>query len=94
MGPGKVAAQVMLERLLRSRTFARVAQRGFTGNLKQVTAFLAKPDANMPDVKERVLGRVAAEVDRTRGSLSATPWARWWSMSTSPGTARRRWSYW
>ena len=45
-----VAAQVMLERLLCSRTFARVAQRGFIGNLKQVTAFLAKPD-----VKERVL---------------------------------------
>ncbi len=62
MGPGKVTAQLMLERLLRSRTFARVAQRGFTGNLKQVTAFLAKPGANKPDIKERVLGRVAAEI--------------------------------
>ncbi len=62
MGPGRVAAQAMLERLLRSRTFARVAQRAFIGNLKQVTAFLAKPDANKPDVKERVLQRVADEV--------------------------------
>lgn len=57
MGPGRVAAQAMLERLLHSRTFAGVAQRGFIGNLKQVTAFLAKPD-----VKERVLQWVAAEV--------------------------------
>jgi hypothetical protein len=57
MGPGTVAAQVMLERLLRSRSFARVAQRAFIGNLKQVTAFLATPD-----VKERVLQRVAEEV--------------------------------
>lgn len=62
MGPGRVAAQAMLERLLRSRTFAQVAQRAFIGNLKQVTAFLAKPDANKPDVKERVLQRVADEV--------------------------------
>jgi pimeloyl-ACP methyl ester carboxylesterase len=57
MGSGRVAAQMMLERLLRSRTFARVAQRGFIGNLKQVTAFLARPD-----VKERALQRVADEV--------------------------------
>lgn len=47
----------MVERLLRSPTFAKVAQRAFIGNLKQVTAFLAKPD-----VKERVLQRVAEEV--------------------------------
>jgi hypothetical protein len=57
LGPGKVAAQAMLERLLRSRTFARVAQRGFIGNLKQVTAFLGAPD-----VREWVLQRVAVEV--------------------------------
>jgi hypothetical protein len=57
MGAGRVAAQAMLDRLLRSRTFARVAQRGFIGNLKQVTAFLARPD-----VKERALQRVADEV--------------------------------
>jgi pimeloyl-ACP methyl ester carboxylesterase len=57
MGPGTVAVQAMLHRLLRSRTFARVAQRGFIGNLKQVTAFLDKPDA-----KERALRRVADEI--------------------------------
>jgi hypothetical protein len=57
LGPGRVAAQAMLQRLLRSPTFARVAQRGFIGNLKQVTAFLATPE-----VKQRVLQRVAEEV--------------------------------
>jgi pimeloyl-ACP methyl ester carboxylesterase len=57
LGPGRVAAQAMVERLLRSRSFARVAQRGFVGNLKQVTAFLATPA-----VKERVLQRVAEEL--------------------------------
>jgi hypothetical protein len=57
MGPGKLAGQAMLERLLHSRTFARVAQRGFIGNLKQVTAFLATPE-----IKERVLQRVHGEV--------------------------------
>lgn len=56
-GAGKVAAQTMLERLLRSRTFAGMAQRVFIGNLKQVTAFLATPS-----VKELVLRRVADEV--------------------------------
>jgi pimeloyl-ACP methyl ester carboxylesterase len=49
--------QAMLERLLRSRTFAKAAQRGFIGNLKQVAAFLGRPD-----VKERALQRVAGEV--------------------------------
>ncbi len=57
LGPGRAAAQAMMERLLRSRTFARVAQRGFIGNLKQVTAFLATPDT-----RERVLQRVADEI--------------------------------
>jgi hypothetical protein len=57
MGPGRVAAQAMLERLLRCRTFARVAQRGFIGSLKQVTAFLAEPD-----VEQQVIQRVADEV--------------------------------
>jgi alpha-beta hydrolase superfamily lysophospholipase len=47
----------MVERLPRCRSFARVAQRGFIGNLKQVTAFLTKPE-----VKERVLERVAEEM--------------------------------
>ena len=57
MGLGKVAVQAMLDRLLRCRTFARVAQRGFIGNLKQVTAFLAASD-----VKQEVLRRVADEI--------------------------------
>jgi hypothetical protein len=57
LGGGRVAAQAMLHRLLRSRTFAGVAQRGFIGNLKQVTAFLATSDA-----KERALQRVVDEV--------------------------------
>ena len=57
MGRGRVAAQAMLHRLLRSRSFARVAQRGFIGNLKQVTAFLDTPGA-----KERALQRVLDEV--------------------------------
>lgn len=57
MGAGRVAVQVMLERLLRSRPFARVAQRAFIGNLRQVTAFLSDPAA-----KQRALERVAAEI--------------------------------
>jgi pimeloyl-ACP methyl ester carboxylesterase len=56
-GSGRVAVQVMLAGLLRSPTFAGVAQRGFIGNLKQVTAFLTDPA-----LKERVLQRVADEV--------------------------------
>jgi hypothetical protein len=62
LGRSKVAAQVMLERLLRSRTFARVAQRGLIGNLKQVTRFLTDHP-----VKDAVLSRVHQEVgDDTR----------------------------
>lgn len=57
MGPARVTVEVMLERLLRSRTLARVTRRGLIGSLKQVTAFLGKPD-----VKERVLERVGCEV--------------------------------
>lgn len=62
MGRGRVAIQVMLERLLRSATFAGVAQRAFIGNLKQVSALLTDPV-----VREQVLARVGAEVgDDTR----------------------------
>jgi hypothetical protein len=57
MGSGRAAVQVMLKRLLRFPTFAGVAQRGFIGNLKQVTAFLDKPVD-----KERALQRVADEL--------------------------------
>lgn len=57
LGKGKVATQVMLARLLRSPTFARVAERGLIGNLKQVTRFLTDHP-----VKDTVLSRVHQEV--------------------------------
>lgn len=47
----------MLDRLLRSRIFAGVAQRALIGDLKQVTAFL-----NNPGMKERVLERTSREL--------------------------------
>jgi hypothetical protein len=50
MGRARAAVQVMLYRLSRSATFANVAQRGFIGHLKQVTAFLVDPR-----VKQKVL---------------------------------------
>jgi hypothetical protein len=53
MPGGRAAVQVMLQRLARSASFARVAERGFIGNLKQVTAFLTDPL-----VKQNVLSRV------------------------------------
>lgn len=62
MGPGRAAVQVMLERLLRSSTFARAAQRAFVGNLKQVTAFLTDRS-----VRDLVLARVCEEVVRAPG---------------------------
>jgi hypothetical protein len=58
MAPGSAAVQVMVERLLRSKTFAGVAQRAFIGSLKQVNRFLA--DQAMRD---RVLARVHEEMD-------------------------------
>ncbi|WP_433760239.1 hypothetical protein [Nocardia sp. CA-135398] len=57
MGPGLVAVQVMVERLLRSRTFAGVAQHALIGNVKQAVRFLAEPM-----VKAKVLERVSAMV--------------------------------
>ena len=58
MGRVGVSSQVMLERLLRSRAFARVAQRAFIGNLKQVTGFLTSEP-----VKNLVIERVHEQVD-------------------------------
>jgi len=58
MGWGRVAVQVMLDRLLRSGILAGVAQRAFIGNLKQVNAFLSDATVN-----NRVLRRVDAEID-------------------------------
>jgi hypothetical protein len=57
-GSGRVAAQMMLNRLLRCQTFAGVAQRALIGSLKQVTRFLADST-----VKAQVLAKVDAEVD-------------------------------
>jgi hypothetical protein len=57
MGPGRSATKIMLDRLARTPTFARVAQRAFIGNLKQVTAFLT--DAA---VKQNVLARVQEQI--------------------------------
>jgi pimeloyl-ACP methyl ester carboxylesterase len=48
----------MLGGLLKSRTFAGVAQRVFIGDLKQVTRFLTDSS-----IKDRVLARVHEEVD-------------------------------
>jgi len=64
MGSGKLSVQVMLERLLRSRTFAKVAQRVFIGNLKQVTSFLTDLS-----VKDLVLARVHEQVGEDTGVL-------------------------
>jgi hypothetical protein len=57
MGPGRAAVQVMLNRLARSKTFSRVAERAFIGNLKQVSAFLTDPE-----VKQKVLARMRDQI--------------------------------
>jgi hypothetical protein len=57
MGRGTATVQVMLDRLFRSSTFANVAQRGFVGHLKQVTAFLTNPA-----VKQSMLTRVREQM--------------------------------
>jgi hypothetical protein len=62
MGLGRIAVQVMLDRLASSATLAGIAQRGFIGNLKQVAAFLADST-----VKHNVLARVREQIsDDTR----------------------------
>jgi hypothetical protein len=59
LGPLRVSVQVMVERLLRSHTFARlIAERALVGNLKQVTQFL-----DVPQIKDSVLARVDEEID-------------------------------
>lgn len=57
MGAGTVGVEFILARLARSKTFARVAQRAFIRDLKQVTAFLTDPA-----VKDRMLARIAGQV--------------------------------
>lgn len=59
LGGPLVPVQVMIERLLRSRTFAKlIPERAFVGNLKQVIRFLTDTA-----VKEEVLARVHGEID-------------------------------
>jgi hypothetical protein len=58
LGPGLVAVQEMVERLLRSETLARASERLLVGSLKQVVAFLTDDD-----VKRDVLSRVNEDVD-------------------------------
>lgn len=58
MGPGRASVQVMLNRLARSKTFSRVAERALIGNLKQVSAFLTGSG-----VKHNVLTRVRDQID-------------------------------
>jgi hypothetical protein len=57
LGAGRATVQVMLAGLARCPAMARVAERAFIGNLKQVIAFL-----HDPAVKENVLGRLHAEM--------------------------------
>lgn len=89
MGLGKAGVQVMLDRLLRSRTFAGVAQRALIGNLKQVTRFLADGSVKISCWHAWTRRWTAA-----RGLLSAIRWGRWSPMSTCAGTSQPRWSCW
>ena len=57
MGLGHTTVKMMLERLARSPTFARIAQRAFIGDLKQVSAFLTDST-----VKQNVLARVREQM--------------------------------
>ncbi|MFI5775857.1 hypothetical protein [Nocardia sp. NPDC051570] len=58
MGPGRIAAQIVVAKLLTSSTFAGVAQKTLIGNVKQAVRFLAEPD-----IKAKVLDRVSALID-------------------------------
>ena len=53
MSGGRVAAQVMVERLLCTRTFARIARHAFVGTLKQVVRFLSDQPT-----KQQVIERI------------------------------------
>lgn len=62
MRVGRVPVQVMVERLLRTKAFAGIAQRAFVGALKQVADFLS-----VEATKDRVLERMRDAVgDDTR----------------------------
>lgn len=57
LGPVRVRVQIMVERLLRSRTFAGLAERALVGNFKQVTQFL-----DAATTKDKVLARVGEQI--------------------------------
>src|SRR5262249_42495091 len=57
MGTDRPSRQVMLDRLLRSRTFVGIAKHLLIGDLKQVTAYLENQS-----LRPEVLNRLAAEV--------------------------------
>lgn len=57
LGAGGTTVQVMLARLARTPTLARVAQRMFVGSLKQVTSFLTDSS-----IKQEVLARLHADI--------------------------------
>ena len=65
LGPARIAVQVMVERLLRSRGFAGlIPEAAFVGSLKQVILFLTDPTVN-----DRALARVHEEVDDSTRAL-------------------------
>jgi hypothetical protein len=67
LGPARVGVQVMIERLLRSRTFSGlIPERAFVGNLKQVLLFLTDTT-----VKNRVLDRLHDDVGDDARALVA-----------------------
>ena len=74
MPAGRAAAQVMLAQLVRSATFARIAQRAFIGNLKQVIAFLTDPAVKqnaLARVQEQISGDTRVVIGHSLGSVVA-----------------------
>ena len=74
MGPGRAAVQVMLAGLARRPAFARVAQRAFIGNLKQVTAFLSDATVKrgvLARVRELIKGDTVVVIGHSLGSVVA-----------------------
>lgn len=74
MARSRATVQVMLNRLARSATFTRVAERAFIGNLKQVTAFLTDPDVRqdvLARVRERISDDTRVVIGHSLGSVVA-----------------------
>lgn len=71
---GSVPAQMMLHRLLRSRTLAGVAERAFIGHLKQVTAYLSDDSVKehvLQLVNDRITPDTAVIIGHSLGSIIA-----------------------